>query len=55
MLLQEQSWEYFILKLTVNMPAVKNYSDYDSFSFNIIFSANANDANPNYKNMFVFY
>lgn len=43
-----------ILKLTVTLPAGKKLSDYDSFSFDIYFSANANDANPNYKNMFVF-
>jgi len=43
-----------ILKLTVTLPAGKKLSDYDSFSFDIYFSANANDENPNYKKMFVF-
>ena len=43
-----------IMKLTVTLPSGKKLSDYDSFSFDIYFGTNANDANANYKNMFVY-
>lgn len=43
-----------ILKLDVTLPSGKTLGDYDSFSFDIYFATNANDENPNYKNMFIY-
>ena len=43
-----------ILKLNVTLPAGKTLADYESFSFDIYIGANANDENPNYKNMFIY-
>ncbi|HRZ97734.1 MAG TPA: T9SS type A sorting domain-containing protein [Paludibacter sp.] len=43
-----------MLKLTVTLPAGKKLSDYTGISFDIYFGTNANDANPNYKNMNIY-
>ncbi len=43
-----------MLQLTVTLPAGQTLGDYTGFSFDIYIPTNANDANPNYKNGFVF-
>lgn len=43
-----------LLQLTVTLPSGKTLLNYESMSFDIYIPTNANDANPNYKNMNIF-
>ncbi|MDX9748581.1 MAG: T9SS type A sorting domain-containing protein [Paludibacter sp.] len=43
-----------ILKITVTLPAGAKLGDYTAFSFDMYVPTNANDANPNYKNGFIY-
>lgn len=47
------NWDAF-LKLNVTLPSGKTLANFESLSFDIYIPSNANDANPNYKNMFVY-
>lgn len=43
-----------LLKLNVVLPSGKTLANYESMSFDIYIPTNANDANPNYKNMNIY-
>ena len=47
------NWDAF-MRLDVALPGQKSLSNYDTFSFDIFIPTNAGDANPNYKNMFIY-
>jgi hypothetical protein len=43
-----------LLKVNVTLPAGKTLTNYETFSFDMYIGTNANDATPNYKNLFVY-
>ena len=47
------NWDAF-LKLNVTLPSGKTLANFDALSFDIYIGSNANDQNPNYKNMFIY-
>lgn len=47
------NWDAF-LKVNITLPSGKTLANYETFSYDIYIGTNANDANPNYKNSFVF-
>ena len=47
------NWDAF-LKLNITLPSGKTLANYESLMFDIYIGTNANDANPNYKNMFIY-
>jgi len=47
------NWDAF-LKLNITLPTGTTLTNYESLLFDIYIGTNANDQNPNYKNMFIY-